>query len=242
MAADLEDVFEYYRAAGMGDDEAARRAEEKVIGSGGMLHRLAEMHRAPFVDWPRSGAGRLGSRGDIALLCLGVAPVLVGAALIALPQILGNAASPFFWLVAASGAGILGIAAVRIRKLFFEPDASWKDLRKGLAPLLLLAAVAPAAGLLALAKSLHALSILHVSGTSDAALHLTMWDSLARDGALLAMGLLLGVAGALVWFVLANRAATLEEVEVAELLGEAAPRRRVQGAAEVIHLGKRRKS
>jgi len=56
------------------------------------------------------------------------------------------------------------------------------------------------------------------------------------------MGLLLGIAGALVWFVLANRAATLEEVEVTELLGEAAPRRRHQDAAEVIHLRKRRKS
>jgi len=242
MGSDLEELFAHYRGSGLGEAEAARRAEEKVLGSGAMLNRLAAMHRSPLADWSSSIGRRLGSGGDVALLTLGVAPALAGAAWVAFPQLLGNPASPFVWAMVLVGAGILGIAATKVRSLFLERSASWRDLRSGLTPLLLLAAVGPAIGALALSLGFHALATAPLARSADPVTALVLWDAIARDGALLVMGLLLGIGAALLWFVLTNRAATLEEIEVVELLGEGPPPAPGRSRAEVIHIHNRRQS
>lgn len=54
MAADLEAVFERRRACGLGEVEAARKAEEAVLGSSEVLGRLAQLHKRSWRGWSRS--------------------------------------------------------------------------------------------------------------------------------------------------------------------------------------------
>jgi len=242
MGSDLEGLFAHYRETGLSEGEAAQRAEEMVLGSGAMLNRLAAMHRSPLADWSSSIGRRLGNGGDVALLTLGVAPALAGAAWVAIPQLLGNPASPFIWAMVLVGAGILGIAVSKVRSLFLKRRASWRDLRAGLSYLLLIAAVGPAIGALALALGFHALATAPLGTSADPATELWLWNAIARDGALLVMGLLLGIGAALLWFVLINRAATLEEIEVVELLGNEPSPAPGRSRADVIHIDNRRQS
>lgn len=215
MAADLEAVFEHHRGRGVAEDEAARRAEEAVLGSPEVIRRLGRLHASPWRSWAEDVGARLSGGLELGLLIVGVVPILAlggGAAV----RVLAADPSPLAWSILLVGFLMTALAATEwIRLLRSHP------LRRPYLPsLLVLAAMATALGLLAPVLGLHRATTGHAGeGPGEAALLATV----VRDGATFLAGLLVGIGGLLAWFLLVEREARRATREVEALLSDASP-------------------
>jgi len=241
LAAELEAAFDDQRRRGLSEAEAARKAEELILGSGEVMRRLGRLHADRWQGWTHGAGARLTEGTGIVLVALAVVPMLAFAGVKATPVLLGAPGRPSSWLLAwlvfAVGAGIALLAAregVRIAR-------GRMPTRTGPTLVILLSVLAPALGLLALALGLHVAGTAHGSGALDPAALALILEGLAHDGALFAIAILVGIAGALLWFVIVDRAWVLAAREVDALLAEsAAPRN--PGPGDVIPLTRRRQS
>lgn len=216
MAADLEAAYEDQRRRGHGDEEAARRAEEIVLGPPDVVRRLARLHAESGRDWTDGLGARLSTGVSLVLLGVAVVPMLLISGSVAVTELLDAPTSPLIWMLLVVGAAmiaLLGLEAVRHLR-GRRPSGS------RLALLLLLSAVAPALGLLAVALGLHSAAIAVSSGSQEVRAAVELSERVGRDGALLAVGLLLGISGALSWFVMRSRAAVVAAREADALLEE----------------------
>lgn len=216
MAADLEAVYEHHRRRGLAEEEAARRAEETVLGSPEVLRRLGRLHAGSWRRWSEEVGRRLTGGADLFLLVVAVLPMLALSAAAVVPLVLATPANPLVWAMLAAGGGIVALTGSKVAGL--RRGASGSALRRGLSSLLLLSVVAPTLGLLALTLGAHDVGLTLGAAPPEASAPVAAAEKIARDAALLVVGLLLGLAGALIWFVLMNRAARMEVREVDELL------------------------
>lgn len=204
MAADLEAVFEHHRTRGLSEAEAARRAEETVLGSSEVIRRLGHLHASPWRSWSEEVGARLTGGLDLILLATGVLPVVALAGGVSVWAMAAGPA-PAVWAILGLGvlmAAIVATEAVRLLR-------GRLPRRRGLPTLLVLAALAPALGLLALVVGLH-----RAAGGGQVELAAVV----VRDGAALLVGLLLGIGGLLAWFALLHREAQRAAREVDTLL------------------------
>lgn len=238
MAADLEAVYDHHRRRGLGEEEAARRAEETVLGSPEVLRRLGRLHARSWRRWSEEVGRRLSGGADLFLLVVAVTPTLMLSGGAAVPLVLASPADPLVWALLGAGAGIVLLTAskaVRLRR-----GALGSTLRRGLSALLLLSAVAPALGLLALTLGAYEVALAMGAVPPEAGAALAAAEKIGRDAATLVVGLLLGIAGALSWFLLMNRAARMEVREVDELLAGGARSLATEASSSVIPLARSR--
>lgn len=223
MAADLEAAYEHGRRQGLGELEAGRRAEERVVGSPIMTRRLGRLHADAWAGswrgWSERTGGRLSRGMDLLLVGVAVVPTLGVAAAVSIPLVLRSPTSILLWLVIAAGAGIAGLVGVDAGRLLRGRVASIR--RPPL--LLLLSLVAPALGILAFAAGLRSTALLLATGDPELSASLAVAGWMATDGALLALGILLGISGVLSSFVLLNRASVLVIREADALLDDGPP-------------------
>jgi hypothetical protein len=237
MAADLDAVYDHHRRAGVDEEEAARRAEETVLGSSEVIRRLGRLHRGSWRDWSESVGSRLAGGIDLVLLLVGVLPMLVLAAVVTAGA-LSTPMSPLLWLLVAVGLAIGCVLAVEGGRLL----GGGRGAGRALPLLLVLSVTAPAIGLLALAFGVHATAVLMSTGSPDAAARIASLERVGRDGVLLLLGLLLGLTGALSWFVLLNRTAVRTAREVDALLADGATAVPHDGSRGIVPLVRRRKA
>lgn len=211
MAADLDATYEHHRARGLSEDESARRAEATVLGSSEVIRRLGRLHVSPWRGWASEMGLRLSSGLDRVLLVVGVLPTVATAVGVSV-WVLAERPSPLAWSILLVGVLMVVVAA----------RESVRHLRDGarrgayLQTLLVLAVMAPALGLLA-----PVLGLRRVTGlTGGAPDQVTLLTTVIQDGATLLAGLLVGVGGLLVWFVLLELEARRAAREVDALLGE----------------------
>lgn len=216
MAADLESAYEHHRRRGLGEEEAARRAEEIVLGSPEVLRRLGRLHARSWRRWSEEVGSRLSGGADLLLLAVAVVPILVLAGAATVPLLLASPANPVVWalLGIAGGIAVLGVS----KGAGLGRGASGPALRRGLPHLLLLSAVAPALGLLGLTLGVQDVALTWGAAGTEASAPVEAAAKIGRDAALLAVGLLLGIAGSLTWFTLMNRAALRDVRDVDALL------------------------
>lgn len=216
MASDLEAAYEDQRGRGHGEAEAARRAEEIVLGSPDVVRRLARLHAESWRDW----ADGLGERlsGGVGLVLLGVAviPMFLISGSVGVSELLDAPASPLIWTLLLVGAAVIALLGLETARQLRGRRPSGRRLTL----LLLLSTVAPAVGLLAFALGLRSVAIALSSGSAEIPAAVELSQRLGRDGALLSVGLLLGISGALGWFVMRSRAAVLAARETDALLRE----------------------
>lgn len=215
IAADLHAVYEHHRARGLSEDEAARRAEAMVLASSEVIRRLGRLHSRPW----RGGVEVLGVRVrgglDLTLLLAGVVPAFamaVGASVWSLAA----HPSPPAWAVLAVGALMATIAVKEASRLLDRRP----PLRSSLPSLLVLSAMAPALGLLASILGVQRM-VIGLGGRGMGAADLLV--AAAPDLATLLAGLLVGIVGLLLWFLLLELGARRAADEVDALLGEDVP-------------------
>jgi hypothetical protein len=220
MAADLEALYDHYRARGVDEEEAVRLTEERMLASPEALHHLVVLHTTGYQRW--LGRASQGVRWglEVILFILGVLPIVAFASLVVATRLGQQLADPLLWPILLVGAGVTGVAAWKAAQLVLGRARSTGELHRGLPALLFLAVTGPLIGGTVFLVNLYrlSLSMMAVHGSPDALLAVA--EPLARNATLLAMGLLLGIGGGLVWFVLVNRIARLEQAESAALLAE----------------------
>ncbi len=219
MAADVEALFAHFLAEGMPEEDAAREAERRALASPAEVHRLVAVHASGPQRWLAWLSGRMRRDLDLFLFAAAVLPILALSGAVVTPEILAGGASPFLWAVLAIGAGIAGLALLKLRQLFPRCEAGLEELRAGLSGLLFLGAMAPgvaALGALWQVCSL-AMRLSRAGATDDLAAAAV---EIGRAATLVGSGILLAMAAGILWFLLANRVAAIERVERDFLLGE----------------------
>ncbi len=213
IAADLEDAFESYRAQGIGEEEAQRRASERFQISAEVLTKLVAIHRTPwqrFLDrlslteqarWERFGLLLL-----VLFLCLVVGGQLATTAIF-------RDAGSFLWPVV--GAAFVGLY-LTLRKaylLYIKKDHRLRDLRRGLDGLAGLAFVMLALGVWGALEGLRQTALFAASSSANDWFLLLGW--LIHSSALLALSLLGAVLTLVAWFTLVRKVVSIERAELA---------------------------
>jgi len=214
MAADLEDLYAAYRARGLADADALRRAEAALGASPEAVEALVQVHRpawerllARFSD---SGRHRL-ERGLLTGLTL--VGVLVGAGALARQGILDDA-SPFVWPVLVLAAGTLAVSGGVFFRLVVKQDHRPGTVRAGLLPLLVLAAATVLMGGIGWVWEMSRIAD-DVSRLATVPADILV-PRLRRASEVFALGLTSGLGGVLAWFHLRRRALAVERAEASQ--------------------------
>lgn len=217
MAADLEGLYQHYRAAGDTEDEAVRRAEEKVLASREVIQRLVAVHSTGYARWAARVSGTLRDGIDAGLLIIALLPMLAVGAVAALPQFGVVRSAGFFWVSALLAGLLAAISLAKAAQLWRPADRPPAELHYALFTLLYLALLAPVAGLLAALIGLRSAASGWMAAGHDWPAAAADW--VARDASLFALSVLLALGGGLAWWVLMGRIARIEQTESAILLG-----------------------
>jgi hypothetical protein len=219
MVADLEALLEHYRARGLDEEEAARRAEERLLASPEALEQLVAVHTTAYQRWVSRAAGRLRWGFDALLFAVGVLPIVGMAGFTVLVRLPGAAGSFLLWPLLGVATAIAGIALTKAYQLFVRHECATARLHRGLPTLVFLGAFGSLLGIFAALLGLYRLAMALMGGSAGVAAQVVIAEQAGRDATLFGLGLLLGFGAALVWFVLVNRLATIERAESAALLG-----------------------
>lgn len=218
IAEDLEALVAHYRGAGDGEEEAARRAEEKLIADPEAVRHLMLVHSTPmqrFLHQFGSGA-RVGF--DAVLFCAAILPMVAfGLAALTADGLVVHS-SPVTWLLFG---GLIAAVSIGLSKSsFLLSRRGWPDrrARRGVGVLLLIAAGAPVIGLIAFTSGL--LGIARDLQSAGATLSTTM-GSLAAAASTLTLALIVAMGAALITYIVESRAGSIERRESAVLLGDA---------------------
>lgn len=216
LAADLEDLYDAYRARGCDEAEARRRAVESMDLSADALAALGAVHRGPvrrlldrvspdaLARWERTLLGVL------TLLALAVAVSLVDG------RTVFADAGPWILAVLPAAAAALLIALAKAYQILLKQDHHPRRLHRGMDGLRILALVLPLLGLLGGWSEAYRLSVDAAAAARPLAALLLAWG--LRASALLVISLALGLLTALAWFFLAGRIGRIERDEAAILL------------------------
>ncbi len=221
LAGDVEELTRDLRRAGLGEEEAARRAAERVVPSEAALDALVRLHRPIYrrlVEPLPDPALRRWERGAL----LATTTFVLAAGVIPLGRSgLLDAPSPFLWAVLILAGGVAGLVLAKGFQLFVRRDHRPERLDRGLGALLALSGAALLVAGAGTVIDLWALAATLEAGVPDPAPLLTAW--LLRESVLLAAALLTAIAGGLGWFLLAQAAAAvrLGDQEVRRTLGAA---------------------
>lgn len=218
MAADLEALYAHYRARGLGEEESARRAEEKVLADPETLEQLKRLHTTGYRRWLNGFSGRVQRRIDFAAIGLG--SLLLAALLLGLlaPALVAPAPNPYLWLVLGVAVVAVGLTAARVYTLFLKRDHDPARLHDGLPTLLFLGALTPALGAVGVAHGARLTALALGDARLGDPAPVVITGAIGRDAALLTLSLLVALLAALAWFLLVNRVAAIERAEAAHLL------------------------
>lgn len=217
LAADLEDLYQFYRTEGLAESEAIARAQEMLDFSDATLAQLAEIHTTPFrrfLDRLSLQAQSRWERGALIALFL-IILVLSGPQLFATR--LFTHANALAWPLVASSVGALFIALQRIYTLYIKRDHQVHHLRVGLMPLIGLAAFDLLLGVAGFfIKSRATLGPLLRGEAISLAPSLIGW--LFQALALMTIALTAALLTAMLWFLLASKVASVERAAAAHLM------------------------
>jgi hypothetical protein len=217
MASDLESLFEHYRGRGLDEEEAARLTEEKLLASPEALRHLVAVHTTGYQRWVARAAGGLRWGFNLLLFAVGVVPMVAMGAWVAAGEFRLLGGAPLLWPMLLLAATAAAITAVKGWQLYVARERSTPRLHRWLPTLVFLGVLAPVLGAVAFLTTLYRSAMAGMGGAGPA-MQREVAAQIARDGALFALGLLLGIAAGVTWFVLVNRIAAIEQAESAALL------------------------
>ena len=217
MASDLEDSFQFYRNQGLGEAEAARRAEEAFGSSEETLSLLSKIHETGMggiADRVSEQVGGLGAR--ILLLLILVFEVwLAGVVLTA--EAFRVYVSPFIWPVIGLAVVAFAFSVWKIGQVFSGVGRDVRRLRSGLGVLLFCAGASLAVAGCGFLFHLQRFFRLNFE-TAPESLFTNFAGWMIKISSMMTISLLVAIVTALVWFVLSNVVARAETREVEALL------------------------
>lgn len=217
MAGDLEDLYQHHLDQGLDPAEAARRAEEAFATSDEALRHLANIHR--------SGPGRLTDRltspvetwWEKVLLVVLVAAFVAITATTATHERFFLVVSPFVWPIAGLAVAAFGVSLWKLYQVFFRRPADVRRLRSGLGGLLFVVVASLAVSVSGFFFHLYQYAARAFAGAPETVFRMYgVWALLTST--MMILGLLTAILTALVWFLLSNLVARIEQREATSLL------------------------
>ena len=229
IASDLEDAYDIYRERGLSEAEATQAAQEKFILDDSTIAELSSIHQPFLKKWMDNLAGGVESRWERVVLILTLLTIaaLSGHALSKISFF--ESSSIFVWPVI--GVSIAGIVQffVKFYSLYFIKDHKPKFLRKGIDSVAHLGAFSIALGFTGYFYELFHYGVDTVyPGGSLITVICTVANShqqiqnisncFLTSSSVMVASLLSTMFLALFWYVLTNKAASIELAEAASLL------------------------
>lgn len=214
LSYDLESLTDLLIGQGVAAEEAHRRATQALAPDGLALAALDRLHEPWYRRRTRAVAPdrlRLLERGALAVAATAV--LVVESLALRRADLFGDP-SPFLLPLLVAGAVLFAVVAAKAFALFIKGDDARP--RTGLTVILVLAG-----GILLLGLVGTVIDLYHLSGSLEAtpegaAVLAPLW--LVRSAVLLAVALIISMAGALGWFVL-SQWVSLAEGAQREILG-----------------------
>lgn len=228
LEADLEAFAEHLERSGVPAAEARRRALEALVPAGTALDELGRVHASPYRRLARVlGEARVRAAERSALILV-TGAVLIWETQALLDATLFQGASPFVWVVAALATGMFVLALSRAFRLWIRGDD--EAVGRGSAGLL-----AGAVTIVFVGVGGSLIELYRFAGIVSAAPELygaLALDWLLRVAFLLALSLMVALATALAWFVMAQWCALVSHRR-GEFLGLSPDPRRFHPSTEV---------
>jgi hypothetical protein len=216
IASDLDDMYQFYREEGLGEEEAAKRAGEKLDLSDEALRELVEIHESGM----RKLLGRISeqarSRWERVLLAMAVILIAAYSGRQVLSAQLYMQASRFVWPILIFALAALVLTIWQVYRLFIKKDHDIRTLGAGLPWLLATGAASLLTGLLGMMYEFHRSALMAVAEVDRSLVFLI--ESALRCSAMMMVGLVTAIAIGIVWFVLINKIRSIEIAEAAWLI------------------------
>lgn len=216
IASDLDDLYRFYREEGLGEEAAARRAQEKFDLSDEALHELVEIHESAVRRFLGRISEQARSRWERILLAMAVIVIAAYSGRRILSVELYAQASRFVWPILMFALAALVITIWQIYKLFIKKDHYIRSLGVGLPWLLATGAASLLTGLLGMMYEFHRSALMAVAEVDGSLVYLV--DCALRCSAMMMVGLVTFIAIGIVWFVLMNKVRSIEIAEAAWLI------------------------
>lgn len=216
IAEDLESLAAEYRAAGMEEDEASARAQERLLVSPEAMRALVRLHTSGVERLISRLAAHLRTGFDALLFSAATLPFLLASALVVAGEFRDALADPLLWPLLFGALALLATAAGSVRAIRrrSRPPAA---IRRVVFSLLPLAATIVAIGLFGFFWKVYAVT--QRLGSGSPADLTPVVAHLVTGASMLAFGLLLAIAAGFAYVLLVNRVARIERLECAALFG-----------------------
>lgn len=216
IAADLEDTYRHYLAQGLTAAEAHRRAVARCDLSDDSLRQLVQVHANAWRRFLDHCGDQARSRLERAAFILVLSFILYFTVPLVLSSEFVQQASLFVGPILAMTIVALILALLKFNQLFIRQDHDPRRLRRRLPVILYLAGANLLMGFYG-----HWLELYRTAGWIERDLqrtrvHLIDWAT--RSSALLIVCFLAVIFCGLLWFVLNDKAARIEQAEATHLL------------------------
>jgi hypothetical protein len=216
IAADLDDLYDFYISQGMTEEDAASKASEKFDLSDEALSELIEVHESMirrFLGLISSQARSKWEKGVLSLVILFIAAY--SGKQVASRQLLRDAGG-FIWPVAGFTVAAAAVAVWQFYRLYIKKDHDIRRLRYGFSWLLLAGCGSAVTGILGSSIGMYrTVGRMLVEGGSILKFIIDWGIS---SSALMMAALLSATAAGTIWSILAGKAGRIEEAEAAWLL------------------------
>ena len=197
---DLEELRDRLLTQGLSAEDAQARALEALVPDPEALRQLGTLHAPLYLRATRPlGDRRLWLLERTALGLATGFVLVVGTAMLLRADLLGDP-SPFLWPVIGLGGLLFAAVIAKVFQVWIKRDH--RRPRRGLASILTLSGLILGTGIAGTLFDLYRLAAILERAPDRAAILASGW--LVRDAALLSVSLLLALAGALAWFILAQ--------------------------------------
>ncbi|MBN1290695.1 MAG: hypothetical protein JXB48_02565 [Candidatus Latescibacteria bacterium] len=210
MAGDLDELYELYLSRGYDELEAQRLAEEKVEAGDEtitlliqlndtfirkLLRRLSELtqKRMETISWVTL----------LVLLCMAFTMKIMNSELIS--------DSIFVWILSFLAISLFGVSVSKYYSLYIKKDHEIERLHSGLSLIFFLGALSLLTGLNGFFYELHKAFINTAKETDKMQIYISI--AIQRSLALIAVGFVIAVCAALVWFIFTLKTLSIEQYE-----------------------------
>ncbi len=214
LADDLDALTDRLEADGLARGEARRRATQFLVPDPETLQALERLHSPWYVRVTHGMTPATLQRAERLGLSLATLSVLApGSALLIRADVLSDP-SPFLWPVLAIGVALCAALVAKGFQLWIKHDHA--DPARGLRGILWLSGLTVVTATFGVLRDLYHLAATLEATPEASEVLATAW--LQRDATLLAVAILIGLGGALGWFVLSQWVAFTRGAQV-EVLG-----------------------
>ena len=231
IAADLDDLFYFYRYKGMSETEAKQKAEEKVDISSKALRQLIQVHETGFRKFTNKLSEQAQSRGEQTILVL----LLILIALFSMQAMVTTPfftqASLFIWPITGLAFVSIMLSIVKYYNLYIKKDHTIKNIRKGLTAILILGGLCLYIGIVGYFIEIYAsgghtilpggslITIICRVVDSESEMN-QITTAFIKSGSVGMVSMLATIFSALMWFVFMNKVLKIEQAESEFLMTE----------------------